>query len=439
MKINSRTDNISFNTSYMPPGDKSISHRSIFFSALSENVVKIKNFLTSYDCSMTVDVFKGLGVRISQIGTLLEINGVGLGGLKKPNIALYAGNSGTTARLLIGLLAAQEFESAIKGDESLSQRPMKRILDPLRMMGASMEGREGGNFLPIAIKGQKLHAIEYCLPIASAQVKSALLIAGLYAEGETSIREPFKSRDHSERILRAFGVDICIEGLSVKVSKPKRIFACDINVPGDISSAAFFIALALLSNESRLIIKNVGLNPTRMGLINILKRMNAKIETIIRIKEEASEIYEPCGDIIVKSSVLKATEIRKDEIPLLIDELPLIFLLSSLSKGRTFIEGVSELRFKETDRINSMLVNLKNMGAEIEVLEDNVIINGVDALKAARFKSFSDHRTAMVSIIAAIIAGGKSHIDSTECINISYPGFLNDLKLILGSMIEFEN
>ena len=438
MKITGRAG-FSFDASFTPPADKSISHRSIFFSSLSNSTVKISNFLFSEDCLTTVKAFQSLGVNIDLIDNkTVEVSGVGLNGLKAPQAELYLGNSGTTTRLIIGLLSAQDFETVLKGDDSLSRRPMARVIQPLKLMGADIRGEDEDNLLPVRIRGVKLKGIEYKLPVASAQVKSALLIAGMYAEGETVIYESFKSRDHTERMLKAFKADINVEDLKIQISSVKQITAQDILIPGDISSAAFFIALCLLLPDSRLVIKNVGLNPTRLGFIDVLKRMGAKIEVVYKVKEEDSAIYESFGDIIVAGSCLKGVDIKEKEIPLMIDELPVLFLIASLAEGETHIEGVSELRVKETDRINSMLVNLKNMGAKMDIDADSIKIKGVKKLKPSSLRTFSDHRTAMVSVIAALVSKGEFSIDDLDCIKISYPDFLLDIQKILGS-IKFEN
>jgi len=438
MKITGKSG-FSFDTSFIPPADKSISHRSIFFSSLSDSTVKISNFLFSEDCLRTVKAFQSLGVNINIIDDkTVEVSGVGLNGLKAPQTELYLGNSGTTARLMTGLLSAQDFETVLKGDDSLSRRPMNRVIQPLRLMGADIRGEDEDKLLPIRIKGRKLKGIEYKLPVASAQVKSALLIAGMYAEGETVIYEPFKSRDHTERMLKAFQANINVEDLKIEISSVKQITAQDMFIPGDISSAAFFIALCLLFSDSRLIVKNVGLNPTRLGFIDVLKRMGADIEVVYKVKEEDSAIYEPFGDIVVSSSCLRGVNIKENEIPRMIDELPILFLIASLAEGETHIEGVSELRVKETDRINSMLVNLKDMGAKMDIDADNIKIEGVKKLKPSSLRTFSDHRTAMVSVIAALISKGEFSIDDLDCIKISYPDFLLDIQKILGS-IKFEN
>jgi 3-phosphoshikimate 1-carboxyvinyltransferase len=436
MRIIKHSLPLRFEKEYSPPGDKSISHRSIFLSALGENEVKIDNFLFCDDCLRTVNAFQNMGVNIKIENKVIRVNGVGLKGLKSPPEPLYLGNSGTTARLLIGVLSAQQFECELYGDKSLNSRPMARVTDPLSLMGAKFIFLEREGYLPLKVLGSKLTGIEYKLPVASAQVKSALLLAGLYAAGSTVIVEPAKSRDHTERMLREFGVDIKIEGLRVEIASCKKLFTTDLVVPGDISSAAFFIALTLLLNNSCLVIKNVGINPTRMGFVEAVRKMGGDIK-IIPYKELSAG--EPVGDIIIKSSPLKAIEIKKEEIPLMIDELPLIFLLACYAQGTTRIYSASELRVKETDRINSITANLNAMGAEIEVEGYDVIIHGGKKLKGANLNSFGDHRTAMTAVIAAVVADGDSEIDDLECVRVSYPDFVEDLNKILARKIEIKN
>lgn len=436
MRIVKTSSHLSFQAEYFPPPDKSISHRSIFLSALGENDVTIDNFLFCDDCLTTINAFRNLGVDIKIENHLVKVKGTGLTGLKSPLSSIYLGNSGTTARLLLGVLSAQPFECQLYGDQSLNARPMRRVTDPLSLMGAEFVFMEREGYFPIKVIGKKLRGIEYRLPVASAQVKSALLLAGLYAEGNTVVIEPAKSRDHTERMLIEFGVRVKIDGLRIEITPVERINTKNISVPGDISSAAFFIALTLLTDSSQLVVKNVGINPTRMGFIQALKRMGADI-TIIPYNRLQSQ--EPVGDIIVKSSKLKAIEITKDEIPLMIDELPLIFLLASCAQGTTKIYSASELRVKETDRINSVSTNLKAMGADINIEGDNVIISGGKKLKGAELKSFGDHRTAMTAVIAGIVGEGSSQIDDLECVKISYPNFISDLNKILNGKVEIKN
>ncbi len=438
MKIKKKRENLSFGATLTPPPDKSISHRGVFFSALSSNKIKIRNFLFSQDLLSTIDAFRSLGLDISvDVGKgEVDISGVGFKGLKRSDNEIYLGNSGTTARLILGLLSAQSFNTTISGDESLSMRPMKRVTEPLSAMGASFKGSDGANFLPIEVRGSKLQGIDYIMPIASAQVKSAILIAGLYAEYPTVIHQKYKSRDHTERMLLSFGAKLSASDLEIKIEKADNLNAFDFSVPSDVSSAAFFIVLTLLSSDSKLLLKDVGVNPTRCGFIDVLKRMGAKIEVNLTVREGESVIAEPVADITILSSKLKGVNVSKEEIPSLIDELPLLFLVASLAEGESYIEGVAELRVKETDRINSIATNLTSMGAKIEVIGEDVLIKGVDSLSGADLLSFSDHRTAMVDIIAAVLAKGESTIDCLDSIAISYPSFVEDLNSLLDNCIE---
>jgi 3-phosphoshikimate 1-carboxyvinyltransferase len=430
---------ISFKGEFSPPGDKSISHRAVFLGAISESKIKVDNFLFCQDCYSTINAFKNLGVDIvdKEEEDSLLISGVGLKGLKKPASPLFLGNSGTTMRILLGILSAQEFETVLTGDESLSKRPMKRVTYPLRLMGADIEGKDDANFAPLKIRGANLNAIEYRLPVASAQVKSAILLAGLYANGKTTIIESKKSRDHTERMLSSFSANIKVEGLKIEVKPTERILVKDFTIPGDISSASFFIALTILAKNSFLKIKNVGLNPTRLGFINVLKRMGARIEIVEKIKDKESPIHEPVGEIVVFSSKLKATEVKEDEIPLLIDEIPILILISCFAEGETVIREVQELRVKETDRVNSMYQNLKNMGADINISKNDIFIKRVKHLKGTKLSSFSDHRTAMTSIIAALIAKGDSEIDDVSCIDVSFPKFIDKLEELLDEKLNY--
>jgi len=436
------------------PGDKSISHRAIIISSLSLGKTKIENFLVSEDTRKTMEVFKSIGIKIKEEDDAIVVYGKGLYGLEKPKSPLYIGGSGTTCRLLLGVLAGQSFEAKIFGDMSLSKRPMSRVTEPLRKMGAiisskfkvqSLKFKE--EYLPIIIKGRfPLKPIKYRLPVASAQVKSCILLAGLFAKGQTQVVEPIKSRDHTERMLKAFGTDISRVGDRIKIRglkelvSPKRIF-----VPSDISSAAFFIAGALILPGSNLVIRSVGLNPTRIGLIKVLKRMGADIRIVTSNQKPETRNYEPIGDIIVKASNLRAITIREEEIPSLIDELPILMVSACFAKGETIINGVGELRVKETDRINSMISNLKRMGAKIELnvkslkskdrIVEMIVIQGVKRLRGARLNTFGDHRTAMSLIIASLKAEGKSHLDDVDCIKKSFPKFLEILKKISTNIV----
>ncbi len=409
------------------PGDKSISHRAVIISALANGTSRADNFLSSDDCLRTIEAFRYMGAEINFENNIIKINGMGLGGFKKPGSDLYMGGSGTSMRLILGILAGQKFKATLCADHSLSGRPMKRVTLPLREMGARITGPDDANFPPLVIEGVDLRAIEYKMPVASAQVKSAILLAGLFARGKTVVTEPIVSRDHTERILKLFGADIRKEGLSVSVEGCPSLEARRFSIPGDISSAANFIVLGVLAKKAHLVIESVGLNPTRIGIINVLKRMGASIEVNIR----GGEDFEPFGDIEVVSSELKATRITAEEVPLLIDELPLLMVAASFAEGITIIEGAQELRVKETDRINSMATNLKKMGAKIEVEKEVIKIEGGFSLKGTRIDSFGDHRTAMGMIVAGLVSPGKTEIDDVDCINKSFPSFLDILNTII--------
>ncbi|MDP3790133.1 MAG: 3-phosphoshikimate 1-carboxyvinyltransferase [Candidatus Omnitrophota bacterium] len=409
------------------PGDKSISHRAVMLGAIASGNTSIKNFLMAEDCIATINAFKNMGVSVD-IGEIVKVGGRGLKGLKKPGTELYLGNSGTSIRLLLGILAGQDFDAVLTGDESLSSRPMKRVTAPLREMGARIEGKDDANFAPLKVHGGTLKAIAYNSPVSSAQIKSAILLAGLYAEGTTSVAEPVKSRDHTERMLKLFGADVVLDGLRVSVGESRILKGRDIDVPGDISSAAFFIIAALLLGGSRITLKHVGVNETRTGIIDILRRMGGKIEMKM-LKND----WEPTADITVSSGGLHGTTITKEEIPRSIDELPAIMIAAAFAKGRTVIKGAGELRVKETDRIESMRSNLKKMGGDLLSDGDDIIIEGRDDLNGAEFSSFGDHRTAMAMAIAALRASGGSVINDIACVSTSFPEFFDILKSISAS------
>ena len=418
------------------PGDKSISHRAIMISSLSTGKTEIEGLCFGEDLLRTIEAFRQMGVVIEwETKRVVLVRGKGLKGLKPPEEPFYLGNSGTTMRLLLGILAGQEFESELSGDDSLNQRPMKRVTEPLRLMGAHIQGRDDANFAPLTIRGGNLKGIDYPSKIASAQVKSAILLAGLYAQGTTRLTEPEKSRDHTERMLKLFAVPLKTYGHRVTITLPKKdLFSPGkIVVPGDISSAAFFLVAAAIAEGSQLTVKSVGLNPTRTGIIDILKRMGADIE-ISNIKYQKSKIYEPVGDITVKGAKLLATTIKVREIPRAIDELPILMVAASCARGKTCIRGAGELRVKETDRINSMVTNLNKMGAKIKVdSEGNIIIEGTERLRGSRVDSFADHRTAMSMVIAGLVAEDKTTVTDTACINTSFPDFIPRLQKIIWS------
>ncbi len=410
------------------PGDKSISHRAIILGAIADGETKIKGFLKGEDCLNTIRIFQKMGVQIQQnVKGEILIHGRGLRGLSVPKSILNIGNSGTTIRLVSGILAGQNFTSTITGDESICSRPMKRIIIPLRQMGAKIESNNE-NFAPLIIQGGKLKGINYVSKIASAQVKSCLLLAGLYAEGKTTITEPVKSRDHTERMLEYFGLEVKVEGLTVEIIGPAKLTHKFITVPGDISSAAFFIVASLLLEGSEVRIKDVGLNPTRTGILRVLKEMGAKII----IENERIECNESVGDVIVKSGDIKGINITGELVPFLIDEIPILAVAATQAKGITEISGAKELRVKETDRIRAISSQLNLLGARIEEKEDGMIIYGPTKLKGTEVNSFADHRMAMSLIVAGLIADGETKIRDTECINTSFPGFMETLKKITG-------
>lgn len=412
------------------PGDKSIAHRAIIISAISRGSTKIHNFPYNEDCLATISIFKKLGIKISKTKKgIVVVYGKGLKGLKKPKGPIFINESGTTLRLLLGVLAGQGFKVKIKTGRSLSRRPMKRVIEPLRKMGAQIK------YPPIEIKGGDLRGITYKLPVASAQVKSALLLAGLFAKGKTGIIEPVATRDHTERMLYLFKADIETSKNTIVIKGGKQLVSPGaIKIPADISSASFFIVLAACLAQAKLTIKNVSLNPSRLGVINVLKRMGASIK-ITNFRSRAVN-SEPSGDLTVVSSKLKGTTINKSEIPSLIDELPILMVAACFAKGTTIIKAAGELRVKETDRIRSMEANLKKMGADIKVVKRNgredVIIKGPKQLKGSNVNSYRDHRSAMSMIVAGFLASGNSRIDDVSCISKSFPGFLSTLKAKIG-------
>jgi len=418
------------------PGDKSIAHRAIILSALVYGKTRIDNFPPNDDCLETISVFRKLGIKITK-GNNIFVFGKGLTGFNKPKGPIFINESGTTLRLLLGVLSGQNFKTQIKAGKVLSRRPMARVTRPLRSMGALIRGKAGKwesgqmeEYPPIMVKGGVLKGITYELPVASAQVKSALLLAGLFAKEETKVIEPVKTRDHTERMLAVFKAAIKVKGNTITINGSRKLSSPgSIYVPGDISSAAFFLVAASFLPNSRIILKNVGLNPSRVGIIKVLKRMKANI----KIRNYRSN-GEPVADIEVKGSRLYATRIAKNEIPSLIDELPVLMVASSLAKGRTVIEGAQELRVKETDRINSMIENLVKMGAKItssrKDVQENIAIEGVGCLQGANLKSYGDHRTAMSMIVAGIAAKGNSKIDDISCISKSFPGFIKSLNAL---------
>ena len=410
------------------PGDKSISHRSLILGSIAQGETRIYNFLNSLDCLKTLECMQALGAEI-ELGkdNSVKIKGRGLYGLKEPKDILDVGNSGTTIRLLAGLLSGQDFYSVLNGDASVRKRPMKRVVEPLRLMGADIWGRKDGQFAPLSIKGSKLNPFQYTLPVASAQVKSALLLAGLYAAGGTIIKEPLLTRDHTEKMLEIIRADIKISPPEIKIKGGKELRGTDIFIPGDISSSAYFIAAASILRDSQIIIKQVGVNPTRTGIIEILKKMGTKID----ILNSQIKSNEPQADLMIEYSKLKGVEIKKENAPFLIDELPLIAVVATQAQGKTVVSGARELRVKETDRIKAIVSELKKMGADIEEREDGFAVNGPTRLQGAVCESYNDHRIAMSLAVAALLAEGKTVIKNSECIDISFPGFEKTLQNLI--------
>ncbi|WP_176483707.1 MULTISPECIES: 3-phosphoshikimate 1-carboxyvinyltransferase [Bacillus] len=410
------------------PGDKSISHRSVMFSSIANGKTTIENFLDGEDCLSTINCFRNLGVTIEQAGTSVTVYGNGLEGLQEPKAILDVGNSGTTARLMMGVLAGRPFHSVVVGDDSIAKRPMKRVTNPLRELGAHITGREDANYTPITINGGELQGINYSSPIASAQVKSAILLAGLQAEGVTTVQEPYKSRDHTERMLRAFGCTVEEDGNTVILEGKQRLRGgMHITVPGDISSAAFFLVAGLVVPNSKITLKKVGMNPTRTGIIEAIERMGGHI-TITNLREDVAEPY---ADITVMSSSLKGIEISGSLIPRLIDEIPIIALLATCAEGTTIIKDAEELKVKETNRIDTVVQELSKMGANIEATVDGMIITGKTTLHGATVSSYGDHRIGMMLAIASLIADGEVHLENSEAINVSYPTFFEHLSLLM--------
>lgn len=406
------------------PGDKSISHRSVMFGALSEGITEAENFLTGADCLSTISCFRQMGILVQQNGTSIIVHGKGLHGLTRPSGIIDAGNSGTTVRLLSGILAGQPFDSTITGDASIQKRPMKRVMTPLSQMGASITSVHENGCAPLQIKGSPLHGIHYLSPVASAQVKSCVLLAGLYADAPTSVTEPAISRNHSELMLRYFGADIQCEGTTSTVLPDPMLIGQKVNVPGDISSAAYFIAAALLVPGSEVLLKNVGINPTRDGMLRVVRAMGGDVTLI----NESTDGAEPCADLLIRSSSLHATMIEGALIPTLIDELPVIAILAAFAEGTTIIKDAAELKVKESDRIAVMTENLKRMGADVEPTDDGMIIHGGRPLHGATINPHLDHRIAMSFAVAALAADGETKIQDADCVKISYPGFYTDLE-----------
>ena len=432
------------------PGDKSISHRSIMLGSIANGVTRVNNFLEGADCLATIDCFGKMGIEIKREKNQVLVHGKGLNGLSSPKDILEVGNSGTTARLMAGLLAGQSFESTISGDESLNSRPMGRIIEPLKSMNAHISSVLGNHCAPLKLAPSSLKGIHFTSPVASAQVKSCIILAGLYAEGETSVTEPFLSRNHTELMLKEFGANIRtvwgktspfdpsntfnVEDIGSRGSNQptatlipgKTLHAQEINVPGDISSAAFFIAAGLIVPHSEILIKNVGINPTRSGILQVCKEMGGKLT----LENERTQCGEPVADILVKTSPLKGVTIGGEIIPTLIDEIPIIAVMAAMAEGETIVKDAAELKVKETNRIQAVAYNLKNMGADIIGTDDGMIIRGSKPLHGASIQTYFDHRIAMAFSIAALVASGNTKILDSHCVDVSYPNFFETLEML---------
>jgi 3-phosphoshikimate 1-carboxyvinyltransferase len=409
------------------PPDKSLSHRAVMFNSIAKGESKISNFLMGDDCLSTISVLKKLGVKIEVHKNNVITHGMGINALLKPTEILDVGNSGTTIRLMSGILAGRDFECTLDGDSSIRKRPMNRIIKPLSMMGAKISADNDNDNAPIKFSGGKLKGLNYDLPVASAQLKSSLILAGLRSEEGIVIREKATSRDHTERLLANMGADINVNGLEITVN-PSYIESRDITVPGDISSASFWIVAGCIHNNAEITIRNVGINKTRSGIINVLKRMGASIEFF----NEKDFSGEPVADIFVKTSSLKGTEISGAEIPLLIDEIPIIALAAVFAEGETKIVDAEELRYKESDRISLTVNWMKKAGAEVEELKDGMIITGNNIINGGAFSSHGDHRLAMTLGIASLVSDKIITVENSEASNVSYPGFWEYLNKLGG-------
>ncbi|MBQ5386314.1 MAG: 3-phosphoshikimate 1-carboxyvinyltransferase [Lachnospiraceae bacterium] len=409
------------------PGDKSISHRGVMFGSIAKGTTELTGFLDGADCRSTIACFRAMGIKIEQVKDHVMIHGNGLHGLQAPTSMLDVGNSGTTTRLISGILSAQNFTSELNGDASIQKRPMKRIMDPLSQMGASIISLKGNDCAPLRITGQPLHGIHYNSPVASAQVKSCILLAGLYADGETSVTEPAISRNHTELMLGGFGATIRSEGNTAIIQPAKELYGQQIAIPGDISSAAYFIAAGLIAEDADILITNVNTNPTRAGIIEVAKAMGGKIT----LENERIVSGEPVADLHVVSSTLHGCEISGDIIPTLIDEIPVIAVMASAAVGTTTIRDAAELKVKESNRIATVTENLRAMGAAINPTADGMIIEGGKALHGATIQTYLDHRIAMAFTVASLLTEEEVTLDHPECVTISYPEFYQDFQKIM--------
>ncbi len=408
------------------PGDKSISHRALLLGTIAEGITRIRNFLPAADCLATLACVQALGVEVERVSeTELIVQGRGLRGLVEPEHVLDCARSGTTMRLLAGILAGQPFYSVLTGSEQLRQRPMGRIVEPLRRMRATVLGRDDGRLPPLTIVGGNLHGIEYKLSVASAQVKSAILLAGLYADGPTVIHEPGPARDHTERMLAAMGANIQYQISNIRIQS-SELSSLDILVPGDISSAAYFIAAACLVPGSEIGVEGVGVNPTRAGFLDALREMGADIV----VENQRVVSGEPLADVVVRARDLRSVEVRGDQVPRMIDEFPILAVVASQAQGTTVVSDAAELRVKETDRIANIAVELRKLGAHIEERPDGFVVEGPTALVGAQVNSYGDHRLAMSLAIAGLIAEGETTVEEAECIGDSFPGFEEMLRAL---------
>ncbi len=424
IKYMNTNQKISLHGEITVPGDKSISHRAIMFGSIAKGTTEITGFLNSADCHSTIGCFRQMGISINQKGSTVLVEGKGMHGLTAPSSILDAGNSGTTTRLISGILSAQPFSVTITGDETIQKRPMKRIMEPLSLMGADIKSVRGNDCAPLTINGQSLHGITYTTKTASAQVKSAILLAGLYADSQTRVTEPAISRNHSELILKAYGADISVSDKTVILNPASELFGQKVEVPGDISSAAYFIAAGLITPDSEILIRNVGINETRDGILRVVKAMGGNVTLI----NERIACGEKVADLLVKSSSLKATIIEGDIIPTLIDELPIIAILAACADGTSIIRDAAELKVKECNRIDAVTKNLLAMGGNITPTNDGFIIEGGTPLHATTIETFHDHRIAMSFAIANLIADGENTYDNPSVVCISYPNFYEDLN-----------
>ncbi|KON87240.1 3-phosphoshikimate 1-carboxyvinyltransferase [Sporosarcina globispora] len=409
------------------PGDKSISHRSVMFGSIAQGKTAVTNFLPGEDCLSTIACFRKLGVSIEQEGNRVTVAGKGLEGLQEPADILDVGNSGTTIRLLMGILAGRPFHSVLIGDESIAKRPMTRVTAPLSLFGAQINGRNNGEFAPLSVQGRQLAGVTYELPVASAQVKSALLFAGMQAIGETVIIEPMKTRDHTERMIKQFGGEVETDGHTIRIKGGQTLTGAEIHVPGDISSAAFFLAAGAIVPNSEIKLKNVGLNPTRTGIIEVMHQMGAHIS----IEPYENGSAEPAGDITIRTSDLKGTVIEGELIPRLIDEIPIIALLATQAEGETVIKDAEELKVKETNRIDTVVDELSKLGADIIATEDGMVIRGKSHLSGGTVSSHGDHRIGMMLAVAAAISQGDVQLHQKEAISVSYPSFFEHFDSLI--------